>query len=861
VILRIFRRAFIGLLISLLLTVPVLAEGGALMGPPSRTMSGLGITENNVQQGAAIGAKSSTINSEQSNASSITGIESLGSPTVGSEPDMQTNVPKNAPPGELPPTVTEIPSSAEIYFNADGTGQVGGGESGIQPAAPVETKLLQFGYDFFRNGEFKPNQQALVGPDYVIGPGDSLRIDVWGNIEGNYPVTVDRNGEITLPKVGVINLWGQTFAQTKETIRKQISKYFKDFELNVTMGGLRSIQIFLVGEVSSPGTYQVSSLSTLVTALSSAGGPAKSGSLRKIELLRNGKRVQTIDLYDFFLRGDKSADIRLQSGDTIFVPIVGPLVGVAGNVRRPAIYELKGEETVRDALDLAGGLIPTAYLQKVQVNRVETHKSRIVLDLNLNAGDSSDNAMQMTLQDRDLIKVAPIAIATGYVTLDGFAARPGRYQLTPGMRLKDLILPYDNLLPEFYPGLAQITRLNPPEYRPGILTVNLGKALQGDPQHNLLLQEYDTVKLFSRWQMEETPQVVVSGAVLIPGNYQLYEHMTVKDLVTLAGNVKRTAFLGDAEITRYLPSGLETKTERLTIDLQKALQGDPLNNLELLPDDHLFVRNVPDSGEKFFVQVQGEVLFPGQYAIAKGERLSSVLTRAGGFTNKAYLRGAVFQRESLKAIQRQQLDKLIFEQEQAIYRTSADLASGAFDATEVAAAQAILDSRKQLIEKLKQSPVTGRMVIHLADLKTFPGTPSDVEVLPGDTIIIPENPKSVSVLGEVYNPTSLTYVPGKSVSYYLTEVGGAKTSAEKSDMFIIRANGTVLSKQQSGLGVKWDSENWRWVFGGFNVTELYPGDAVLVPEKVKSTDVMREVKDVTTIIYQMALGAAAVASF
>jgi protein involved in polysaccharide export with SLBB domain len=429
------------------------------------------------------------------------------------------------------------------------------------------------------------------------------------------------------------------------------------------------------------------------------------------------------------------------------------------------------------------------------------------------------------------------------------------------MRLADLILPYDNLLPEYFPGLAQIIRYIPPQFRPESLTVDFDKALQGDPVHNILLQEYDEVRLFSRRQMEEIPQVVVSGSVLNPGKYQLFDKMTVKDLVTLAGNVKRTTYLGEAEITRYIPSGLETHNERLLIDLQKALQDDPEHNLVLLPDDHLFIRSIPDSDEKFLVQVQGAVLFPGSYAITKGELLSSVLERAGGFTDKAYLRGAVFTRDSLKAIQRQQLEKLMFEQEQAIYRATAELAAGALDDAAATAAQTTLESRRQLLEKLRQAPVTGRMVVRFVELAAFRGTPSDVEVVSGDSIMIPENPRSVTILGNVYNPTSLAYAPGKTVSYYLSQVGGTKKNAEESEMFIVRANGTVVSKQQTGLGVKWDSEHWRWVFGGFNVTELYPGDAILVPEKVKTTDVMREVKDISTIIYQMALGAAAVASF
>ena len=733
------------------------------------------------------------------------------------------------------------------------------------PRTPVEIgqkSLTQFGYRFFARGNaFTPNQSALVGPDYILGPGDGLDIDVWGNIEGNYQVTLDRNGEITLPKVGVINLWGQTFAQAKGTIRKQISKYFSHFELNVTMGSLRSIHVFLVGEVQAPGTYQVSSVSTVLTALSAAGGPDKAGTLRNVELLRNGKLVTTIDFYDFFLRGDKSHDVRLQSGDTIFVPEAGPLVGVAGNVRRPAIYELKGDETVKDALALAGGIIPTAYLQKVQMQRVQAHQEQTVLDLNLTPSEKGvSGGLAMKVQDRDLIKVLPIGRTGKYVTLKGYVARPGDYQLTKGMRVTDL-LPADNLLPEYFPGVAQIVRKRPPEYNPEIMTINLEKALQGDLSQNILLKEYDEVKIFSRRQMEELPQVQVTGAVLSPGAFRLYDKMTVKDLIAAAGNLKRSAYLPEAEIMRFTPKGDKTVTKRLVFNLKKALAGDPKANIVLQPEDHLFVRSIPDYAERETVTLKGEVLFPGTYAIAKGESLSSVLKRAGGFTSHAYLRGATFSREAVKATQQKRIDKLIQEQEQQMLQLSTQMAQGALSSADVQASQALLETRKQMLQKLRQLPVTGRMVIHLVSLHKFTGSPSDIQLVGGDTLTVPDNPRSVNVLGQVYNPTALTFRPGFSVAQYLDEVGGPTRDADTSEMFIVRADGTVYSRNQAGMGMKWDGQNHRWIIGGFNTAVLYPGDSILVPEKVETSAVLKNTKDISQIIYQMALGAAAVASF
>ncbi len=729
---------------------------------------------------------------------------------------------------------------------------------------PVNRELEQFGYDFFetKNGGFKPDQYGPVGPDYVVGPGDTLNISVWGSIEGTYEVAVDRSGDIVLPRVGAIYLWGQTFAEAKETIQKQIAKYFTHFQMNVTMGALRSIQVYVVGEVNAPGTYTVSSLSTVLSALVAAGGPAKTGSLRKVQLVRSGGVVATIDFYDFFLNGDRSRDARLQSGDTIHVPVVGPLVGVAGNVRHPAIFELKGGENLQDVLGMAGGVTSTAYLKRVQVERVIAHQKKVALDLDLSGLGDKDQAQSFPLQDRDFVKVSPISpLSASYVVLEGYAARPGRYQFVEGMRLSDLVLPYENLLPDTFRGTAEILRLQPPAYQPEKITVDLGKALAGNLDQDIKLQEFDEVRFFSRDQMEELPEVDIVGAVLNPGTFRLYRNMTVRDLVTAAGNLKRNAYLKEAELTRYIPEGRGTKTERFNIDLKQALAGNSEQNLVLRPYDHLSVRMIPDFDERRAIKIEGKVLFPGTYTISRGEKLSSVLERAGGFAEGSYLRGAIFTRESVREIQQERLKKLIFEQEQEISRAAADIAQGALSPEELQSAQAVLANRMALVEKLKQMPVQGRMVMHLEPLEKFRGSASDLEVMDGDTLSVPDNPKSVAVLGQVFNPISMSYQPGQTVAYYLDRVGGPTENANTSQMFIVRADGSVFSKEQSGMGIRWDGEGSRWILGGFNVTELYPGDTVLVPEKVKKVDVMREVKDLTTIIYQMALGAAAVASF
>ncbi len=750
-------------------------------------------------------------------------------------------------------------SSTEKYFS----GLVKEQKSPRIQVPPDLVSLKQFGFEFFANTQgFKADPMELAGPDYILGPGDALRVDVWGNIEGHYQSIIDRNGEIVLPKVGVINLLGQTFAQAKETINKQIGKYFKQYQVNVSLDSLRSINVFLVGEVQAPGTYQVSSLSSVLTILSEAGGPTKNGSLRNVRVLRNGKQLAQIDLYNFFQSGDNSQDIRLQAGDTILVPIAGSLVGVSGDVRRPAIYELAPGETLGDLLDMAGGIVSTAYLQKIRLQRVVNHDRQAVIDLSLSGpADKVAETLKYRLQDRDLVQIAPITDAGGYVSLTGYVARPGEYQLESGMRLADLLVPYDNLLPDYYPQKAQIVRMAPPEFRKELLTVDLQQALDGDLTQNLLLQEYDQVRVFSRQEMEELPQVTISGAVLRSGKYPLFDNMSIADLVTAAGNLKRSAYLDMAELTRYVPSGIETKVERYEINLSNALNGHPQDNMKLQPNDHLIIRSIPDYQDRFMVNISGAVLFPGHYAIGKGETLSSVLERAGGYTDKAYLRGAVFSRESLKEVQKKQIDKLIAEEQKQLSRIAENIAVGAMSAEESKSAETLLANRKMLIEDLKKAPVTGRLVIDLASIENLKGSPQDIVLIDGDSLLVPENPQTVNIQGEVYNSTSLNWEPGKTVGYYLDKVGGSKETANKEEMFVVRADGTVVSKQQAGRSLGWDKERWRWTFGGFENTILYPGDSILVPEEYKQYDWLRETKDITTILYQMALGAAAVASF
>lgn len=818
-----------------------------------------------------------------------------------------------------------------------------------QPQSAQSSELIQFGYNFFRPSApgFSPLTDVPVGADYPVGPGDRIIINLWGSVEGTHELEVNRSGEILLPRVGGVKVWGVTFGKLHGVIKSSLSRAFKDFDLNVTMGKLRIIKVYVVGDVKSPGDYNLTPLSTLINALSAAGGPLKSGTLRNIQIKRGGTTVDTVDLYNFFLTGDKSRDIRLQPGDTIFVPAIGPAVGIAGNVRRAAIYELKGEKTLADVLALAGGINPTGYLQRVQIARVEAHEKRIISDFSLdpkNAGTPNEELTgSIKVQDLDLVRVFPIDnTLRGYVRLDGHVLRPGDYALKPDMKVADLI-GRDNLLQDHHADAALVTRLAPPDYRPEKLFINLEKAMSGDNIHNLALQEFDVVRVYSRRDMEESSYVSVSGEIQRPGRYLLTKNQTVSDLVKEAGNLKKiaftkkaeirrvrvvgdvlkpysiyidleealkgnprhniilnhldelvikkydisetrfvringevqrpgeyrfvenmtiadlvmeagglrkTAYSGKAEVTRADIKGDSITTFTTNIDLEKALQGDPKENISLMHQDTVIIRRIPNWFEETerYVTLRGEFLFPGIYPAAKGEKLDSVIKRAGGFTERAYLRGAKFTRVSIKETQQKRMNELVAKAEQEILKKQSELASVASSREELEATKTALEGLKRTVDRLKSAEAEGRLVIKLESLELFGDSTYNVVVQGGDVLEVPQTPSSVNVLGQVYNPIGLVPVENEDVAYYLAKAGGPTTEADESDIFVVKIDGTVISRQQSSFISS-------LFFSGFMSETMEPGDTIVVPQEFDKIAWMREIKDITTILGQIALSA------
>ena len=729
-------------------------------------------------------------------------------------------------------------------------------------AEPFKRELRQFGYDFFRNSAPPSAESGPVGEQYILGPGDTLSITLWGALNARHELTVDRNGEVTIPQVGAVKVWGLPYDKARNVIEKAVSRYFKNFEMNLTLGKLRSIQVFVVGEVESPGSYPVNSLATVVNALSAAGGPTRNGSLRQVKLTRKGSSAEEIDLYDMFLSGDRSKDLRLQNGDTLFVPVIGPVVAVAGEVRRPAIYEMKGRQSLSEVIRMAGGISASGYTGRLQIERFQGNSSRVVLDYREKGEPVELAAASIEVQDRDMVKVFPVQEAVRQVvTLKGNVVRPGDFQYRPGMRVTDVIAGFSDLLPESHLESAEVTRLALPDYHKEILTFDLRKALTGNQEDNILLQEQDSIRVFSRFEMQERESVTINGFVVNPGVYDFHPGMTVRDLVAAAGSPKRNAQLDMAELSRVQVAANVASSQRLELDLGKALSGDPRHNLALQPDDVLIVRGITgwsDSTDNF-VELKGEVKFPGVYSVNKGEKLSSVIARAGGYTEEAYLRGAKFTRRAVREEQQRRMDEILVKTELEIAQKQAALASVASSREELEATKAALEGLLKNVERMKSMRAEGRVVINLAALDQLRDSNYDLDMEGGDALEIPARSNVINVLGLVYNPTAYVYFPEKStVEYYLNKSGGATKDAETAEIYIVRADGTVFSRQQASFGLKWSKDANKWSLGSFMASFLEPGDSLVVPQKLERTAWLRDIKDITTIMSQIALTAGTV---
>ena len=713
----------------------------------------------------------------------------------------------------------------------------------------------RFGADIFRNGTGNLDNLPMdlpAGPDYVLGPGDGLDINTWGSVSQRLTRTVDRQGKVALPETGDVVVAGLSVAEAKNTIERALRQQFRDISVELSLTRLRTIRIYVVGDVLRPGAYDISSLSTPLNALYAAGGPTARGSLRTVRHYRGERLVREVDLYDLLLRGVRLDAARLEPGDTVLVPPVGPQITVAGMVRRPAIYELKGPTELSELLDLAGGVLVSATLRQINVERIEAHERRVMLSVQL--PPSGDRAVvqqalgNFHVQDGDRVLISPILpYSDETVYVEGHVFRPGKIPYHKGIEIKDVIRSYQDLLPE-PADHAEIIRLEPPDYRPTTIVFSLGEVLGGEDP--IELHAFDTIRIFGRYEIDP-PKVSIYGDVLRPGKYPLADKMTASDLVRMAGGFKRSAYVASADVSSYvIQNGARVRTQHQTIEIAKALAGNSSADVVLKPGDVVTIHQL--SGWKEIgasVTVRGEVQYPGTYGIDEGEKLSALLLRVGGFRSESYPEGAVLERVQVREIAEKNRQELIQRIQSASFTPKLGLAAS--DQANVG--QAMFLQRQQIVKTLKNQPASGRLVIKISlDIKQWQNTPADIELRAGDVLTIPKRPNFVMVSGQVYNASAITFAPGKNAEWYLRQAGGPTDLANKKDIYIIRANGSVIGRGGSS----------GWWSGSVLSTAVRPGDTVVVPEKIIGGGTFwKTTLTAAQLISSMALTAGVVASF
>jgi protein involved in polysaccharide export with SLBB domain len=724
--------------------------------------------------------------------------------------------------------------------------------------------LKPFGYELFKDASasFAPVTDVPVPSDYIVGPGDQIIVQLFGSQNRTLRLVVGRDGRINFPELGPINVGGQNFNRVVSDIEQRVEQQLVGVRASVAMGDTRSIRVFVMGEANRPGSYTVSGLGTITSALYAAGGLKPFGSLRDIQLKRAGAVIRRLDLYDLLLRGDTTDDAKLLSGDVIFIPPVSATVAVDGEVHRPAIYEIKGPTTVEDVVRLAGGMTPEADPSRAALVRVNDALRRVVVDVPLARGDRKGELVR----NGDSLRVLRLRPTLDQgVTVEGHVFRPAPVAWFEGMRITDAIGSVDELRPNADINYVLIRRELPPDRRVEILSADLAAALR-EPHSakNIPLKPRDRLIVFDseagrqqllnpildeirRQSRIDMPSEIVriDGRVKARGDYPLEPDMHISDLLRAGGGLQDAAYGSKAELTRYRVGGDARQTQLIDVDLAAVLSGDESADLKLQPFDFLNIKEVPEWSEQEQITLLGEVRFPGIYPIQRGETLRSVLDRAGGLTKLAFPEGSVFTREELREREQEQIDRLA-------QRLQGDLASAALMAAAANQGQAgqALSVGQSLLTQLKATKAVGRLVIDLNRVMAAPlGSADDVVLREGDRLIIPKQKQEVTVIGEVQNSTSHFYREELARDDYIALSGGATRKADRGRIYVVRADGSVISSETGG-----------W-FRRSGQVAMRPGDTIVVPLDTERMPALPLWQAVTSILYNLAIAAAAVNSF
>jgi polysaccharide export outer membrane protein len=697
--------------------------------------------------------------------------------------------------------------------------------------ATTGRRLPIFGASLFNGAPstFAPLNDVNVGPGYIIGPGDELRLQLSGQINQQLDVVVDRTGAISLPGIGAVHVAGLPFGQLGPYLRDQAGKIYRNFDLSVNLGSLRTIQVFVVGQARQPGTYSISSLSTLLNALFVSGGPLPQGSVRDIQVKRGGQTITHFDLYDLLLHGDKTHDVNLATGDVIFIPTVGPEVAVVGSISNPAIYELKGETTVGQVLGLAGGETNVAAGSSIRLERIYQHTMRSIEDIS-GATNSTE-----PVQNGDIISVASIVDRfRDAVTLRGNVANPGRYVWHPGMRVSDLIPNKESLITRNYWRKRNLLGQNTPDYSPN--PVDTEGALKANGTSGGASTARD-----QNQRTTATPDSGGSsvGNALTPEN-SIFSAQT--DVILSAPDIDWSYAVIERQSTADLTTSL------LSFNLGKViLDADPAQDLELLPGDVVTIFSkadlrVPSTQQTRIVRLEGEFIASGVYSVQPGETLRSLLRRAGGFTGDAYLYGSEFTRESTRRVEQQRLREYADQLEAQASAISSANQARAISPQDQAAAAASAADVQTAVARLRTIQPIGRIVLDLKPDSTGIDSIPDLALEDGDRFIVPRLPSNVNVEGQVYSANAFVFTPGRRVIDYLREAGGPDRQADRKRAFVLRADGSVVSRQYADVERAF----------------IFPGDTIVVPPVIDKRSVIQRVVDIATIVGQFGFGIAAI---
>jgi len=646
-----------------------------------------------------------------------------------------------------------------------------------------ETIIKQFGYDIF-NADLDNilDMNIPVSDDYILGSGDNLIIRIWGKIEQQIEVTIDNNGKVYIPKIGNILLSGISYKNAHTVIKKALQKQYVNFELSLTMGSLKTIKVFILGEVNNPGSYDISSLSTLFTALHAANGPTKKGTLRNIKLKRNNKTITTVDLYQYLLSGNNNHDQKLKNYDTIFVPPIGSIIKIEGDVKRPAIYELNGKTSVHSAIyKLAGGVWGTSDQSIISVKRISSNKRRTLLNIETNHKNLVETLKKTIVKDNDQITISSILDEEkNTVRIIGAIKKPGIYSYTPNMSLLNLIQKAEGIASRADKKKIKLFRYISNHQKELIIIDGTEK----ETLINTKLKDWDVIEIDEIIK----EYVFIQGSVESPGTYQRFKNLTVSDLIQLATLSPSAALKG--ELIKY---NAENESKVISLNISNILSNpQSTENYVLEANDTIFIPDNPELKTKKSITISGEVLYPGTYIINHNESLQSIINRAGGFTKEALINGLELNRQSIKNKEISGHKFFMEEEQKRILFT-----------------KEFLENQKPILSFIKEQEKKsqGRIIIDFKKENIL----NNIILENNDSINIPKKSNIISVIGGVQTARGVYYKKNKSTRYYVNKAGGRNQFALKRKTYVFKANGVIKK----------------------NPSKIELGDTIYIPQEIK----------------------------